>query len=159
MNMENVYKVCPQFEDENYLLRQTSQRDKLDLLKVYSDKKAVPYFNSDNCGELFHRDSDDFFTDCGLLRLDIRSDYEISSEIIKILTLIIEPSYSLFHCNKIATKAIPSAVERMIALKALGFKPTAEKLTGHDGTQYSSYFILNTKNDLCTETRIYREDA
>lgn len=45
---------------------------------------------------LFHRDTNDSYTDCGLLRLDIRSDYELSSEIIKILERIIEPAYSLF---------------------------------------------------------------
>ena len=33
--------------------------------------------------ELFHRDAADYFTDCGLLRLDIRSDYEMSDKIIK----------------------------------------------------------------------------
>lgn len=100
-------------------------------MKVYSDKKALPFFNSDNCGEddfyytteermeqainywlyeydregfvrwaivsketdevigtieLFHRDAEDYFTDCGLLR---------------------------------PTKAIESATERIQALKSL----------------------------------------
>ena len=113
-----------------------SSKDKLDLLKVYSDKRAVPFFNSDNCG------GDDYFTNCGLLRLDIRSDYEISDEIIKILGLIIKPAYSLFLCDKIATKAIASATERIKALKQLGFELSEEKLTGHEGTKYDSYFVL-----------------
>lgn len=185
--MEDVYKNCPKYENEDYILRMVSKEDKLDLLKVYSDKKAVAFFNSDNCGgddfyyttesrmeqaidywffeynragfvrwtiiskttneaigtiELFHRNADDYFTNCGLLRLDIRSDYEISSEIIKILGLIIKPTYTLFHCDKIATKAITSATERIIALNYLGFEPTDEKLIGHDGTKYNSYFVL-----------------
>lgn len=184
----NVYKNCPKYENENYILRIVSKEDKKDLLKVYSDEKAVPFFNSDNCGgddfyyttekrmeqaieywlweynrqgfvrwsivskatnesigtiELFHRDADDYFTNCGLLRLDIRSDYEISNEIIKILRLIIEPTYTLFHCNKIATKAITSATERILALKDLGFKLSEERLIGHDRTEYNSYFVLN----------------
>lgn len=92
--------------------------------------------------ELFHRDADDYFTNCGLLRLDIRSDYEITSEIIKILRLIMEPAYSLFHCDKIATKALPSAAERIVALKKLGFIRSEDKLIGHDGTKYDSYFVL-----------------
>lgn len=79
---------------------------------------------------------------CGLLRLDIRSDYEISSEIVIILWLILEPSYTLFYCDKIATKAIASATERIMALESLGFECTDEKLIGHDGTRYDSYFIL-----------------
>ncbi len=84
----------------------------------------------------------DYFTNCGLLRLDIRSDYEISIEIIKILRLIIEPTYSLFDCDKIATKAITLATERILALKKLGFRPLEEKLIGSDGTEYDSYFVL-----------------
>lgn len=185
--MEDVYKNCPVYENENYILRMVRQEDKTDLLKVYSDEKAVPFFNNDNCGEddfhyttesrmeqaieywfweynrqgfvrwtivskvaneaigtieLFHREASDYFTNCGLLRLDIRSDYEISSEIINILELIIEPTYTLFHCNKIATKAIASATERIKALNDLGFELLDEKLIGHDGTKYDSYFVL-----------------
>ena len=191
--MEDVYKNCPEYESTDYILRLVNRDDKWDLLKVYSDKKAVPFFNGDNCGgddfhyttesrmeeaidywlyeynragfvrwaivskstneaigtiELFHRDSDDYFTNCGLLRLDIRSDYERSSEIIKILRLIIEPSYILFHCDKIATKAIPSAAERIKALKNLGFESTDESLIGHDGTKYDSYFVLNLNQQI-----------
>ena len=33
----------------------TNKEDKADLLKVYSDEKSVPFFNSDNCG------GDDFY--------------------------------------------------------------------------------------------------
>ena len=92
--------------------------------------------------ELFHREAEDYFTNCGLLRLDIRSDYEITREIVKILELIIEPAYVLFQCDKIATKAIDLAVERISALKRLGFKYSEEKLIGHDGTEYDSYYVL-----------------
>lgn len=49
VKMKDVYEVCPQFEDAQYLLRFLSENDDHDLLKVYSDKKAVPLFNSDNC--------------------------------------------------------------------------------------------------------------
>ncbi len=181
----DIYVNCPQFANENYLLRMVTKEDKADLLKVYSDKKAVLLFNSDNCGgedfyytsesemekaidywlweynrkgfvrwsiiskainevvgtiELFHRDSNDFFTNCGLLRLDIRSDYEKSEEIENILTLIIEPTYTLFDCDKIATKAINIATERIAALRELDFEHSNEKLIGHDETLYDSYF-------------------
>lgn len=185
--MEDVYQKCPQFENEHYKLRFVSTDDCLDLLKVYSDKAAVPFFNSDNCGgddfyyttekrmkeavdywfreynrkgfvrwtiidkhkdeaigtiELFHRNAKDYFTECGLLRLDIRSDYEQSRAIEDILSLIIEPTFELFQCDKIATKAIPEASERIGALTDLGFVPTDEKLIGHGGAEYSAYFVL-----------------
>jgi len=188
--MSNVYKICPQFENEKYLLRFVNEDDCRDLLKVYSDKKAVPFFNSDNCGgddfyyttesrmeeaikywlweysrqgfvrwsiidkdtievigsiELFHRDSNDYFTNCGLLRLDLRSDYETVTEIENILSLIIEPTFELFDCDKIATKAIPEAKERIKVLSNMGFILSNEKLIGHDGTEYKDYLCIFSK--------------
>ena len=77
-----------------------------------------------------------------MLRLDLRSDYEIAGEIARILKLIVGPAYTLFHCDKIATKAIDSATERIAALKALGFTRSEKRLIGHDGTEYDSYFVL-----------------
>lgn len=186
--MSNIYEICPQLENQKYLLRLVIEDDFTDLLKVYSDVKAVPLFNSDNCGgdvfyyttesrmteaikywlweygrqgfvrwsiidnqnkeaigtiEVFHRDANDYFTNCGLLRLDLRSDYELSEEIIKILTLIIAPTFELFDCDKIATKANPEAVERIKALNELGFNLSDKKLIGHDGTEYINYFVLH----------------
>lgn len=79
-----------------------------------------------------------------MLRLDLRSDYEKADEIVKILDMILKPTYSLFHCDKIATKAIHKATERIKALKALGFHYTDEKLIGHDGTEYDFYFVLSS---------------
>ena len=48
--MIDVYMNCPTFENEFYMLRKVEKEDAKDLLKVYSDSKAVPFFNSDNCG-------------------------------------------------------------------------------------------------------------
>lgn len=189
--MTDVYKNCPSFENDSYILRKVSTNDNLDLLKVYSDKMAVRFFNSDNCNgddfyyttekrmaeaiefwlfaykergfvrwtivskklneaigtiELFHRNANDYFTNCGLLRLDIRSDFERTCEIEKILNLIIEPAYTLFDFDKVATKAITIATERIKALENLGFCATDEIIMGHDGTEYGSYFVLAQNN-------------
>ena len=93
--------------------------------------------------ELFHRDSDkDYFTDCGLLRLDLRSDCEREAMIEEILSLILQPSFELFDCTMIATKAIPQAKERIAALNVLGFAACGEKLIGADNTEYGDYFVL-----------------
>ena len=54
-SMEEIYRSCPEFENNDYILRMVRQEDRLDLLKVYSDKEAVSFFNSDNCG------GDDFY--------------------------------------------------------------------------------------------------
>lgn len=51
----NVYEKCPVLENENFLLRFVEENYAQDLLSVYSDEKAVPLFNSDNCnGDDFH---------------------------------------------------------------------------------------------------------
>lgn len=185
--MLNVYENVPIFENENLLLRMLSYDDMDSLYKVYSDKKAVPFFNSDNCHgdtfyydtiekmekaigfwlnsykekyfvrwsilekstneaigtiELFHRDANDYFTNTGLLRLDLASDYEKESIIEDILNLIISDTYELFECDKIATKAIPNAIERIKALRNCGFISTDKFLIGGDGTEYYSYYVL-----------------
>lgn len=53
--MSNVYEKCPQLENDKFLLRLVEERDTDDLLEVYSDKNALPFFNSDNC------DGDNFY--------------------------------------------------------------------------------------------------
>lgn len=190
----NPYENCPVFENGNYLLRLVSIADAQDLLKVYSDEKAVPFFNSDNCNgddfhyttlkrmqeeivfwensyrwkcfvrwavrdkkagaaigtiELFHRQSEDFFNGCGLLRLDLRSDYEREKIIEEILLLILEDSFELFECEKIAAKVHKGALERKRAMEKLGFAASDEKLIGgDDGKAYSGYYVL-TRERMC----------
>lgn len=184
--MKEVYDICPVFENDKYLLRLVDIDDAKDLLKVYSDEKAAPYFNSDNCYgdnffyktiermqeaikfwilkyeekgfvrwtmidknsketigtiELFNRVSNDYFNSCGILRLDLRSDYENQNCVFSILSIIIPTTYDLFHCNMIATKAGPFATERIQALKDTGFTQSKDKLVGHDGTEYGDYWV------------------
>ncbi len=56
--MRNVYENVPEFENESFLLRMVSNNDIDSLFKVYSDKKAIPFFNSDNChGDTFYYDT------------------------------------------------------------------------------------------------------
>lgn len=54
--MENdIYNECPIYSTEVIKLRLTSLEDAEELLNCYSDEKAVPLFNSDNChGDTFH---------------------------------------------------------------------------------------------------------
>jgi len=51
----NIYKNCPVLENEDFTIRLFQKKDCDDLLKVYSDKNALPFFNSDNC------DGDNFY--------------------------------------------------------------------------------------------------
>lgn len=49
MEQNDVYLNCPVLESENYIIRLMRPGDAEDLLAVYSDKLALPFFNSDNC--------------------------------------------------------------------------------------------------------------
>lgn len=49
MEHTDVYQNCHVFESESYIIRLMRPDDAEDLLKVYSDKLALPFFNSDNC--------------------------------------------------------------------------------------------------------------
>lgn len=46
--------------------------------------------------ELFNRKAEDYFYNCGLLRLDLRSDYENEECIYDILSVIINDAFELF---------------------------------------------------------------
>ncbi len=51
----SVYEHCPVFINDYFRLELVSLSHTDDLLKVYSDINAVPFFNSDNCGgDNFH---------------------------------------------------------------------------------------------------------
>lgn len=53
--MKDVYQEVPQFENNAFLLRAVMPEDAEALLAVYSDKYALPFFNSDNChGDNFY---------------------------------------------------------------------------------------------------------
>lgn len=185
--MLNPYQKCPEYENENYLLRMVRKEDSKDLLKVYSDKKSLPFFNSDNCGgdnfyyseesrmleaidywlweydrqgfvrwtiiaksrqeaigtiEVFCRKAHDYFNDCALLRLDLRSDYEKKERIGEIVSLFLPSLFDLFSAKMTATKIPPSAAERKSALTGLGFIPSLEKLIGHKKELYGDYYVL-----------------
>lgn len=53
--MKDIYEECPVYKKSFITLRQTKMEDAQELLKCYSDEKAVPFFNSDNCN------GDDFY--------------------------------------------------------------------------------------------------
>ena len=92
--------------------------------------------------ELFRRESKDAYDGCGLLRLDLRRDCERSEIIFSVLDMIIEPGWEWFGYERLATKAISLARERISALEQLGFTPSRDKLVGGDGQEYDSYFVL-----------------
>lgn len=61
--MPNVYENIPIIENDNFLIRFISEDDTKDLFKVYSDKNALPFFNSDNChGDNFYYQTEEIMS-------------------------------------------------------------------------------------------------
>ena len=183
-----VYETCPRLESGNLLLRAVEPDDLNDLLKVYSDKNAPPFFNSDNCDgdnfyyatrermaeaidfwnfsydncwfarlsivdkrvsavigtvELCLRVSRDSFDHMGILRVDVRSDYEEETVLFDIMTLMVPHMPELLGCKGVITKAPLYAVERIKAVQRAGFSRSEELLVGKTGYAYDGYWIWN----------------
>ncbi|WP_160687949.1 N-acetyltransferase [Clostridium sp. C2-6-12] len=182
----DIYEKCPVLENDNFIVRLIEENDVDDLFSVYSDKYALPYFNSDNCNgdnfycskreymqnaikfwlieyyenrafvrfsivdkkddkaigtiEMFRRESEDYYNDCGMLRLDVRSDYENTQFLYDILSLIVVPFFDWFKCTNITTKAPIYAIDRIEALKKMNFIKSPEPLVGKSMI-YNDYWI------------------
>ncbi|MEE1202057.1 hypothetical protein, partial [Bifidobacterium sp.] len=85
---------------------------------------------------------DDYYDDCGILRIDLAAAYEREDVICSILNLVSVPFMTLFGCAKIATKAPIYAVERRAALANAGYAAKRQPLIGHDGTHYYDYWQM-----------------
>ncbi|MCM1086654.1 MAG: helix-turn-helix domain-containing protein [Muribaculaceae bacterium] len=185
-NDMKIYEACPILESENFLIRLTKSEDCDDLLKVYSDKNAVPFFNSDNCDgdnfyyptrermaeainfwnlsyengwfarlsivdkatsevigtiELCLRVSEDEFNQMGILRVDVRSDYEKEDVLLEIVTLTAPHMPELLGCTGILTKVPVYAIERMKAIQRAGFTKSEHLLIGKTGYGYDGYWV------------------
>ena len=90
--------------------------------------------------EMFRRESEDYYNDCGMLRLDVRSDYENTQSLYEILSLIVVPFYDWFGCSNITTKAAVYAIDRIEALKKMDFIKSPEPLVGKNMI-YGDYWI------------------
>lgn len=175
--IKDVYEECPIYKKELITLRKIKNEDAQELLKCYSDERAVPFFNSDNCDgddfhyttvermnqaidfwessyknrqfvrwtvilnstgekigsvEMFHRTASDEFNDYGLLRIDLKSEYETKPVIENILAVSNEFFYSAFDVKSILTKGFKGSKERICALKNMGYEPINKKFMIYD---------------------------
>lgn len=96
--------------------------------------------------ELFNRTAQDFYNNVGLLRLDLRSDYETVKSILEIMSILVPCSFELFSCNRIVTKIPPCAQVRISALSDFGFRYSPELLYGYNGTAYGDYYVLEAES-------------
>lgn len=184
----SIYSVCPAFESERFTVRLIQDEDCDDLLSVYSDKKALPFFNSDNCNgdnffyatkermyeaisfwktaydngwfarlsivdksvsgvigtvELCLRVSEDAFNHMGILRVDVRSDYEREDFLYGIFSLITPELEEILGCKGVLTKAPIYAVDRINAIRKAGFTKSEYMLIDNNGHTYDGYWTLN----------------
>lgn len=185
----DLYKTCPALESRRFLLRFVEEGDSTDLFAVYSDKNALPFFNSDNCdGDNFYydtpermgdavrfwlssyengwfirwsivdraaakvigtveacqrvSDSNDPFNGAGILRIDVKSGCETQDILAEVGGLIVPTLFEGFGCGIIITKAPIYAVERIQALRRLGFAKSEHLLVGKTGYAYDGYWEL-----------------
>jgi len=82
--------------------------------------------------EMFHRLAEDEFNHYGILRIDLKSEYETQNIIKNILDIVNEFFYDVFDVKYILTKAIPIATERINALMEIGYKPINKKIIIYD---------------------------
>lgn len=183
----NIYEKCPILENDRFLLRLVTKEDCEDLLEVYSDKNALPFFNSDNChGDNFYyatkermmealgfwdmsyengwfvrlaivdkstskvvgtvelclRVSEDDFNNMGILRVDVKSDYEKEDALYDIFSLVTPSMDELLGCHGTITKAPIYAVDRIKAIQRAGFVKSEHYLIGSDGFAYDGYWVM-----------------
>jgi RimJ/RimL family protein N-acetyltransferase len=77
---------------------------------------------------------DDFRT--GIMRIDLRADHERQCRISELLQLAEDHFYEVFAIQRIVTKAIPEATERVAALENHGFSGLPGLFRG----RYAHYF-------------------
>ena len=183
----NIYETCPTLKSDKFVIRLFEDADCEDLLKVYSDKMSLPFFNSDNCDgdnfyyatkermaeaigfwhmayengwfvrlsivdrslanvigtvELCLRISEDEFDHMGILRVDVRSDYEREDALYEIFSLVMPELEELLVCKGVLTKAPIYAVERIKAVQKVGFTKSEHLLIGKTGYAYDGYWTF-----------------
>ena len=87
--MSDVYENCPAFENDKFLLRFSQLDDAEDLVSVYSDKNALPFFNSDNChGDNFYYPNEDRMRQTEIISLyDLSVTFTYSTDFVTVVTL------------------------------------------------------------------------
>lgn len=187
--MPDVYEACPVLTTPHFTLRLVEKADAPALLAVYSDERAVPFFNGDNCHgddfhyttmermdqaidfwlysycqryfvrwtildeaqtpvgtvEIFRRVAQDAFTDCALLRLDLRCDMENCENLSELLAELTPRACELFDCAMVATKAREVASARREALRKQGYVLSDAPLVGEGGVEYLDYWAWKAK--------------
>ncbi len=90
--------------------------------------------------ELCLRASEDEFNNMGILRVDVRSDYEKENALYDIVSLVSPHISEMLGSNGIITKVPIYAVERIRAIQKAGFAKSEHFLIGKTGYAYDGYW-------------------
>ena len=88
------------------------------------------------------RVSEDNFDNMGILRVDVRSDYEQERELYDIFSLITPKIEEMLGCKGVLTKAPIYAIERIKAIQKVGFVKSEHLLIGKTGYAYDGYWTI-----------------
>lgn len=78
----------------------------------------------------------------GILRVDVRSDYEEENVLVDIFSLIAPKLNEMLGCKGVLTKAPIYAVERIKAIQKAGFTKSEHMLIGKTGYAYDGYWTI-----------------
>ena len=78
----------------------------------------------------------------GILRVDVRSDYEQEDVLRDIFSLIAPKLEEVLGCKGVLTKAPIYAVERIKAIQKAGFTKSENLLIGKTGYAYDGYWTM-----------------
>lgn len=162
----NIYEKCPILESDKFIIR-LFQDDDCDGDNFYYATKErmaevigfwkMAYENgwfvrlsivdktvSSVVGtvELCVRVSDDEFNNMGILRADVRGDYEQENVLYEIFSLVTPSIEEMLGCKGVLTKAPIYAVERIKAIQKVGFVKSEHLLIGKTGYAYDGYWTI-----------------
>ena len=93
--------------------------------------------------EMFRRNEENNGT--GVLRLDLHSRFETTDTINELLQHLLPSMHTLFSCECVLTKSLPTMHQRCTALKNNGFAPCTAPIIGHGGIELPHYWARRHK--------------
>ena len=130
----NIYEEVPVLESGRFLLRQVEDKDCGDLLRVYSDKNALPFFNSDNCdGDNFYYATRERMAEAlGFWRLSYENGWFARLSIVDKGTSAVVGTVEL--CRRVSQDPFNNTIQKA------GFTRSEHFLVGKTGFAYDGYW-------------------
>ncbi len=119
-----------------------AETNKTDKTAFYSAGAFLTEQESIIYGKLSFHISEDAFNNMGILRVDVRSDYEREDFLYEIFSLVTPEMEEMLGCKGVLTKAPIYAVDRISAIRKAGFTESEHLLIGKNGYAYDGYWTI-----------------